>query len=119
MMLDEERVVHQGLGWFLREAWKRDPEGVEPFLLEFKDSAARLNLRVRDREDDSHGEGAVQSRASSPRFTRSEALGLPRVPTSARPRRLDRSGCEPYISPRPHQSPHVEADRVILSGELL
>ncbi len=45
MMLDEERVVHQGLGWFLREAWKRDPEGVEPFLLEFKDSAARLILQ--------------------------------------------------------------------------
>ena len=42
MMLDGERVVHQGLGWFLREAWKRDPKAVEPFLLEFKDSAARL-----------------------------------------------------------------------------
>jgi 3-methyladenine DNA glycosylase AlkD len=42
MMLDGERVVHQGLGWFLREAWKRDPTTVEPFLLEFKDSAARL-----------------------------------------------------------------------------
>jgi 3-methyladenine DNA glycosylase AlkD len=42
MMLDDERVVHQGLGWFLREAWKRDPVTVEPFLLEFKDTAARL-----------------------------------------------------------------------------
>jgi len=42
MMLDDERVVHQALGWFLREAWKRDPKTVEPFLLEFKDSAARL-----------------------------------------------------------------------------
>ncbi len=42
MMLDTERVVHQGLGWFLREAWKRAPEVVEPFLLQFKDSAARL-----------------------------------------------------------------------------
>ncbi len=42
MMLDQERVVHQGLGWFLREAWKRAPEVVEPFLLEFKDTAARL-----------------------------------------------------------------------------
>jgi 3-methyladenine DNA glycosylase AlkD len=42
MMLDDERVVHQGLGWFLREAWKRDAKTVEPFLLEFKDTAARL-----------------------------------------------------------------------------
>ena len=42
MMLDDERVVHQGLGWFLREAWKRDAETVEPFLLEFKNTAARL-----------------------------------------------------------------------------
>jgi 3-methyladenine DNA glycosylase AlkD len=42
MMLDEERVVHQGLGWFLREAWKVNPRDVEPFLLEWKDSAPRL-----------------------------------------------------------------------------
>lgn len=42
LMRDTERVVHQGLGWFLREAWKRAPEVVEPFLLEFRDHAARL-----------------------------------------------------------------------------
>jgi 3-methyladenine DNA glycosylase AlkD len=42
MMLDGERVVHQGLGWFLREAWKKDPADVEAFLLPFKDTAARL-----------------------------------------------------------------------------
>jgi 3-methyladenine DNA glycosylase AlkD len=42
MMLDAERVVHQGLGWFLREAWKRDPKPVESFLLEWKDQAPRL-----------------------------------------------------------------------------
>jgi 3-methyladenine DNA glycosylase AlkD len=41
-MLDQERVVQQGLGWFLREAWKRRPEVVEAFLLEWKDSAPRL-----------------------------------------------------------------------------
>jgi hypothetical protein len=41
-MHDDERVVHQGLGWFLREAWKRDAADVEPFLLRFKDSAPRL-----------------------------------------------------------------------------
>lgn len=42
MMMDAERVVHQGLGWFLREAWKKQPEPVEAFLLRWKDSAARL-----------------------------------------------------------------------------
>ena len=42
MMPDQERVVHQGLGWFLREAWKRYPEPVETFLMKWKDSAPRL-----------------------------------------------------------------------------
>lgn len=42
MMKDDERVVHQGLGWFLREAWKIDPEPVEAFLLKWKDISARL-----------------------------------------------------------------------------
>ncbi|HEU5102337.1 MAG TPA: DNA alkylation repair protein [Roseiflexaceae bacterium] len=42
LMLDKEQVVQQGLGWFLREAWKRQPEPVEVFLLEWKDTAPRL-----------------------------------------------------------------------------
>ena len=42
MMMDPERVVHQGLGWFLREAWKKQTKPVEAFLLEYKDSAPRL-----------------------------------------------------------------------------
>jgi 3-methyladenine DNA glycosylase AlkD len=42
MMMDGERVVQQGLGWFLREAWKTEPEAVESFLLEWKDTAPRL-----------------------------------------------------------------------------
>jgi 3-methyladenine DNA glycosylase AlkD len=42
MMLDPERVVQQGLGWFLREVWKRQPKPVEKFLQVFKDSAPRL-----------------------------------------------------------------------------
>jgi 3-methyladenine DNA glycosylase AlkD len=41
MMLDEDRFVQQGLGWFLREAWKRHPKPVETFLLKWKDSAPR------------------------------------------------------------------------------
>ena len=42
MMMDAERVVHQGLGWFLREAWKKEPKPVEAFLAEWKDRAPRL-----------------------------------------------------------------------------
>lgn len=42
MMTDRERVVHQGLGWFLREAWKVHPGPVEDFLLQWRNDAARL-----------------------------------------------------------------------------
>jgi 3-methyladenine DNA glycosylase AlkD len=42
LMMDEERVVGQGLGWFLREAWKKNPKPVEKFLLEYKDDAQRV-----------------------------------------------------------------------------
>ena len=42
MMMDADRVVHQGLGWFLREAWKKQPRHVEVFLMEWKDHAPRL-----------------------------------------------------------------------------
>jgi 3-methyladenine DNA glycosylase AlkD len=42
MMHDEERVVHQGLGWFLREAWKANPKPVEAFLMKFRATGPRL-----------------------------------------------------------------------------
>lgn len=42
LMMDPERVVQQGLGWFLREAWKKRPQPVEKFLLEWKDKSPRL-----------------------------------------------------------------------------
>jgi 3-methyladenine DNA glycosylase AlkD len=42
LMMDQERVVHQGVGWFLRETWKQDHTPVEAFLLEWKDRASRL-----------------------------------------------------------------------------
>lgn len=42
MMLDKERPVQQGLGWFLREAWKKKPDETEEFLLKWKNSAPRL-----------------------------------------------------------------------------
>ena len=42
LMLDEERMVRQGLGWFLREAWKIRKQETEAFLLKWKDKAPRL-----------------------------------------------------------------------------
>jgi len=42
LMGDAEKVVHQGLGWFLREAWKRQPKPVEAFLMEHRQTAPRL-----------------------------------------------------------------------------
>lgn len=42
LMLDSERVVHQGLGWCLREAWKLKRKETEAFLLKWKNDAARL-----------------------------------------------------------------------------
>ncbi len=42
MMMDKDMPVHQGLGWFLRETWKKYPEPVESFLLKWKDTAPRL-----------------------------------------------------------------------------
>jgi 3-methyladenine DNA glycosylase AlkD len=42
MMHDPAREVHQGLGWFLRETWKKQPEPAEAFLLKYKETAPRL-----------------------------------------------------------------------------
>jgi 3-methyladenine DNA glycosylase AlkD len=42
LMGDGEKVVQQGLGWFLREAWKKQPKPAEKFLLRYKDTCPRL-----------------------------------------------------------------------------
>ncbi|OGC90875.1 MAG: hypothetical protein A2W25_13180 [candidate division Zixibacteria bacterium RBG_16_53_22] len=42
LMMDEAREVHQGVGWFLREAWKIRKAETEKFLLKWKDRAPRL-----------------------------------------------------------------------------
>lgn len=41
LMMDEEKKVQQGLGWFLREAWKINKEETEKFLLKWKDRSPR------------------------------------------------------------------------------
>jgi 3-methyladenine DNA glycosylase AlkD len=42
LMTDPEREVHQGAGWFLREAWKLKREPTEEFLLKWKEISPRL-----------------------------------------------------------------------------
>lgn len=45
LMTDPEREVHQGTGWFLREAWKRQPAKTEAFLMRWKDTCPRLIIQ--------------------------------------------------------------------------
>lgn len=45
LMADPEREVHQGMGWFLREAWKISPAEVEAFLEKYKETAPRLIIQ--------------------------------------------------------------------------
>lgn len=45
LMNDKIREVHQGLGWFLREAWKKHQELTEKFLLNWKNTCARLIIQ--------------------------------------------------------------------------
>lgn len=42
LMADPEREVHQGTGWFLKEAWKIKPEITEEFLLQWNNTSPRL-----------------------------------------------------------------------------
>ncbi|MFC2165535.1 DNA alkylation repair protein [Acidobacteriota bacterium] len=45
LMLDDEKFVQKGLGWFLREAWKLHPEETEGFLLKWKDTCGRTIIQ--------------------------------------------------------------------------
>jgi len=45
LMADPEREVHQGMGWFLREAWKISPAEVDLFLEKWKETAPRLIIQ--------------------------------------------------------------------------
>lgn len=45
LITDPEREVHQGVGWFLREAWKLKRNVTEKFLMKWKDTAPRLIIQ--------------------------------------------------------------------------
>jgi 3-methyladenine DNA glycosylase AlkD len=64
LMRDPEKVVQQGLGWFLREAWKRRPKPVEAFLLRHKETAPRVIVKYATEKMD---------RAGKERFRRTQS----------------------------------------------
>ena len=45
LMPDEAKKVQQGLGWLLREAWKKEPALTETFLLKWKNSCGRTIIQ--------------------------------------------------------------------------
>jgi 3-methyladenine DNA glycosylase AlkD len=53
LMSDIEKVVQQGTGWFLREAWKQQPGPTEQFLLRYKDTCPRLIVQYATEKMDS------------------------------------------------------------------
>lgn len=55
LMKDPEREVHQGMGWFLREAWKLQKETVEAFLLPYVPTAPRLIFQYACEKMDAEG----------------------------------------------------------------
>jgi 3-methyladenine DNA glycosylase AlkD len=42
---DAEKPVRQGMGWFLREAWKKYPASVESYLINIREYAPRLVIQ--------------------------------------------------------------------------
>jgi len=45
VMGDDDKFVQKGLGWFLRESWKKYPEPVETFLMKWKDACGRTIIQ--------------------------------------------------------------------------
>ena len=45
LIKDSDREVHQGVGWFMREAWKIDRKTAEAFLGQWKDTAPRIIIQ--------------------------------------------------------------------------
>jgi 3-methyladenine DNA glycosylase AlkD len=45
LLLDKDREVHQGTGWFLREAWKIKNKETEMFLMKWKNEVPRLIIQ--------------------------------------------------------------------------
>ncbi len=46
LMIDTEREVHQGAGWFLKKAWEKYPAETEIFLMKYKNTSPRLIFQI-------------------------------------------------------------------------
>ena len=57
LMLDGDKFVQKGLGWFLREAWKLHPEETEDFLLKWKDTCGRTIIQYATEKMDKENKG--------------------------------------------------------------
>jgi 3-methyladenine DNA glycosylase AlkD len=57
LMLDGDKFVQKGLGWFLREAWKLHPEETEDFLLKWKDTCGRIIIQYATERMDKENKG--------------------------------------------------------------
>jgi 3-methyladenine DNA glycosylase AlkD len=64
LMSDPEREVHQGTGWFLREAWKKKPDETEKFLLKWKDTAPRLIIQYATEKMTAEGKAGFKRQKS-------------------------------------------------------
>lgn len=45
LMMDQAQKVQQGLGWLLRETWKKEPALTETFLMKWKDTCGRTIIQ--------------------------------------------------------------------------
>lgn len=75
LMPDSERVVHQGMGWFLREMWKLRPEPVEELLLEWKDTGPRLIFQYATEKMDAAGKARFRRAPAAAGGSTSKARG--------------------------------------------
>ncbi|MFN8256042.1 MAG: DNA alkylation repair protein [Bacteroidales bacterium] len=67
LMTDKEKKVQQGLGWFLREAWKISPVEIEIFLKKWKDTCGRTIVQyATEKMDKNH---RLQFRKEKNKFT--------------------------------------------------
>lgn len=57
LMLDGDKFVQKGLGWFLREAWKLHLEETEDFLLKWKDTCGRTIIQYATEKMDKENKG--------------------------------------------------------------
>ena len=55
LMLDEEQDVQKGLGTFLREVWKKQPDLAEAFLMKWKDQCGRKIIQYATEKMDKTG----------------------------------------------------------------